>query len=116
MTILEAISGEIEPYSISDNSMEKAFLDSSAHFGASNAVGDDYKPSEPIQKKVVAYASMLCLNRVRVLASENIGGISSSYEVKKLEKRISAIAEDAGLSASLVLASDSDITIDYISI
>lgn len=110
MTIREAISGEIEPYGLSDESLEKAFIDANGRFGdtedADIELTYDYS-----WKKVVGYAAMLCLNRLRELTSENMGGISQSYDVRKLEKRIAAIANDAGLSPDLVLSDGSDATI-----
>lgn len=115
MTIREAISGEIEPYGLSDESMEKAFIDSNGRFGNDEAltVEDDYSYAH---KKVVAFAAMLCLNRLRELTSENIGGISQSYDVKKLESRIKAIAVESGISPDLVLADDSEASISYVPI
>lgn len=102
MTNLEALIGEIEPYSLSDDSVEKSFIDACARFTPSTpGVSGNYTADN---KKTIAYAAMMCLNRLRVLASENIGGISQSFSVSKLEKRIAAIAESAGLSPDLVLA------------
>lgn len=107
MTIREAISGEIEPYGLSDESIEKSFIDAYGRFGNEGAISieDDYSYG---MKKVVAFAAMLCLNRLRELTSENVSGISQSYDVKKLEKRIQAVANEAGISSDIVLA-DGDI-------
>lgn len=113
MTILEAIIGEIEPYSLSDESVEKSFLDAAGRFGVFGDVEEEYDYS---MKQVVALASMLCLNRLRVLSSENIGGISQTYNVAKLEKRIAAIATEAGLSLSLVLADESESSVTYMNV
>lgn len=112
MTIREAISGEIEPYGLSDESIEKAFIDANGRFGedAELSIDNDYSYS---YKKIVAFAAMLCLNRLRELTSENIGGISQSYDVKKLESRIKAIANESGISSDLVLADISNPTISY---
>lgn len=113
MTIREAISGEIEPYGLSDESIEKAFIDSNGRFGDNNTltIENDYSYA---QKKVVAFAAMLCLNRLRELTSENIGGISQSYDVKMLESRIKAIAAEIGISPDLVLADDNSAEIYYV--
>lgn len=115
MTIMQAIAGEIEPYSLSDDALEKALIDSNGRFGDGGMIDieDDYDFG---LKKVVGYAAMLCLNRLRVLASENIGGISQSFSVAKLEKRIEAIASDCGLSADLLLADGDSPTITYMSL
>lgn len=104
MTNLEAIAAQIEPFSISDDAYEKAFIDACAHFSVSAYSDDDYD-ADMVQ--VVALASMCCLNSLRVLTSENIGGISQSYDTNRLETMIKGIAKRAGLSASLVLDSDS---------
>lgn len=111
MTNLEAVAATIEPYSVSDDSMEKALIDAGARFGSVDK-DSTYTLTE---KKCVALASMLCLSRLRVLVSENIGGISQSYSVSKIEAAIKAIANDADISSDLVLA-DEDNTITCISI
>lgn len=113
MTNREAILGEIEPYSLSDESVEKAFIDAAGRFNSFGDVDSEYDYS---MKQVVALASMLCLNRLRVLSSENIGGISQTFNVSKLEKRIAAIANEAGLSADLVLADESGASVTYMNI
>jgi len=115
MTIREAISGEIEPYGLSDESVEKAFIDANGRFGEDETleIEDVYLYS---MKKVVAFAAMLCLNRVRELTAENIGGISQNYDVKKLEKRIKAIATEAGLPSDIVLADSDEPSVTFISI
>lgn len=113
MTILEAIIGEIEPYSLSENGVEKAYIDAAGRFGVFGDVEEEYDSS---MKQVVALASMLCLNRLRVLSSENVGGISQTYNVEKLEKRIAAIATEAGISPSLVLADNSGSSVTYMSV
>ena len=113
MTILEAIIGEIEPYSLSDESIEKSFIDAAGRFGVFGDVEEEYDYS---MKQVIALASMLCLNRLRVLSNENIGGISQTYNVAKLEKRIAAIANGAGLSADLVLADGDGSSVSYMNV
>lgn len=110
MTNRQAITADIEPYSLSDESVEKSFLDAVMRFGMIANVDDEYSLE---MKQSVAMASMLCLNRLRILESENIGGISQSFNVSKLEKRIRVIANEAGLSPDLVLASDSEDTVTF---
>lgn len=115
MTIREAISGEIEPYGLSDDSLEKAYIDASGRF--SDGVSFDIDtPYTYALKKVVAFAAMLCLNRVRELTAENIGGLSQNFDVKKLEKRIKAIATEAGISPDIVLADTDEPRVTFISI
>jgi hypothetical protein len=103
MTILEAIAGEIEPYSLSDNAVEKSLLDSCAHFGVTHASGDDYTAD---CLTVVALAAMYCLSKLIVLSAENIGGISQSYSTSELEARIRGIASRTGLSPGLAIDAD----------
>lgn len=107
MTISEAIASEIQPFSTSDETLEKMFIDSSEKFGASASVDDDYSSKE---KKAVAYAAMRILYKMRVLSNENLGGISQSYKEKNtlIDDMIKSIAKDADLDADAVLNTDSD--------
>lgn len=112
MTNLEAVAATIEPYGVSDESLEKALIDAGERFGELNPA-TTYTLNG---KKCVALASMLCLSRLRVLTAENIGGISQNYSIQKIEKAIKAIAHDAGISPDLALADDSDASVTCISI
>lgn len=105
MTNREAISTEIEPYSLSDEAYETAFIKAQAHFGIIDSVDDEYS-AKMIQP--VAYAGMICLAKLLTLTNENIGGVSQSYNNKDVEDAIKALAQSAGLSASLVLDDDTD--------
>lgn len=107
MTILEAIASEIQPFSTSDETLEKMFIDASEVFGVGTSVESDYTTAV---KKPVAYAAMRILDKMRVLSNENIGGISQGYKDKNslIDNMIKSIAKDAGLNADLVLNSDSD--------
>lgn len=113
MTNREAIIGEIEPYSLSDESIEKSFIDAASRFTVFGDIDCEYTSE---MRQVVAYSCMLCLNRLRVLSSENIGGISQSFNVEKLEKRIKAIANEAGLSSDLVLDDSLNGSVTYMNI
>lgn len=105
MTIREAIATEIEPYSLSDEAYETAFIKAQAHFGVKNGVDDNYS-SDLIQP--VTYAGMVCLAKLLTLTNENVGGVSQSYDTGKVIAAIKALAQSAGLSASLVLSDDTD--------
>lgn len=113
MTNREAIIGEIEPYSLSDESIEKSYLDAMEKYPALGDIDCEYDSS---MRKIVAYASMLCLNRLRVLSSENIGGISQSFNVEKIERRIKNIANEAGIPSDLLLVDSEDIVVTYMSV
>ena len=101
MTNREAIAAEIQPYSLDENGLEKLFIDSCAHFGQSGGIDDDYSTD---MQRPVALAAMRCLARMRVLQREQVDVISNTYATDQLNKAIAAIAESAGLSASLVSA------------
>ena len=105
MTNREAIASEIEPYSLSDEAYETAFIKSQAHFGVSADIEGDYN-ADMIQ--TIAYAGMICLAKLLTLESENVGGVSQSYNPSKLIAAIKALAASAGLSASLVLEDESE--------
>ena len=107
MTISEAIASEIQPFSTSDEAIEKMFIDAADKFSTSASVDDTYSVSV---KKPVAYAVMRILYKMRVLSSENVGGMSQGYKDKNslIDDMIKSIAKDAGLDADLVLNEDSD--------
>jgi len=112
MTNREAVAATIEPYGVSDDALDKALIDAGERFGDANP--DNEYTTEG--KKSVAFAAMLVLVRMKVLQSENIGGISQNYAVSKIDAAIKAIAADAGISADLVLEDDTENTINCISI
>ena len=107
MTNREAIASEIEPYSLSDEAYETAFVKSVAHFGIIADIESNYDADMIMP---VAYAGMICLAKLLTLNSENIGGVSQSYNPSKLIAVIKSLAASAGLSASLVLSEES---VDY---
>lgn len=117
MTVLEAIAAEIEPYSLSTDSYEKAFVDANSRL---NEVDEDFAPEEErysaALKKTVAYASILCLNRLRNLSSENLGGISQGYDSSRIEKRMKAIAAENNLPIEDLLTDEQIPTIEYVSV
>lgn len=105
MTNREAIASEIEPYSLSDEAYETAFVKSVAHFGIIADIESNYDADMIMP---VAYAGMICLAKLLTLNSENIGGVSQSYNPSKLIAVIKSLAASAGLSASLVLEDESE--------
>lgn len=107
MTNSEAIASEIQPFSTTAETMEKMFIDAAEKYSVAGDIDDDYTPT---MKTVVAYAAMRILYKMRVLASENVGGISQSYKSKNslIDDMIKSIAKDAGLDAALVLNEESD--------
>lgn len=103
MTNREAIAAEIEPYSLTEDGLEKVFIDSAAHFGIVAYIDEEYSS---IMQRPVALAAMRCLARLRVLSSEKVDVISNTYNVAGINKAIASIAASAGLSTSLVDADD----------
>lgn len=107
MTISEAIASEIQPFSTSEETLEKMFIDAANKYSVSASVTDEYSVEAKIP---VAYAAMRILYKMNSLSSENVGGVSQSYKNDKnlIEKMIKSIAKDAGLDADLVIDNDSD--------
>lgn len=103
MTNREAIAAEIEPYSLSEDGLEKLFIDCAAHFGESATVDEEYSAA---MVRPVALAAMRCLARMRVLTSEHIDVISNTYNINGINKAIASIAASAGLSPDLVGSED----------
>lgn len=100
MTLIEAISAKIEPYSVSDEALELGLLDSSERFGLSVTTTTVYSAGEHL--KCVSLAAMRILSNMRTLSNENIGGLSNSYSVGAINALIRSIAKAAGLSSELV--------------
>lgn len=104
MDIRTAVASKIEPYSVSDEALELAFRDASFRFGEDGGVEDEYSPS--LHLKTVTLAAMMILSNLKSLSSENIGGLSNSYDTGKLDAMIRNLAKMAGLSPTLVGVSD----------
>ena len=61
MTISEAIASEIQPFSTSDETLEKMFIDATDKFSITASVADEYSVAV---KKPVAYAAMRILYKI----------------------------------------------------
>lgn len=84
-TKLQALIGELEPYTVSQISMKKALLDA----GVSNeGVDGEYTQED---KSTVAVAAINVLKKLIVLTSDSLGKSSQGYSVEKLEERIKAL-------------------------
>ena len=114
MTIREAIAATIDPYSLSDEAVDKAAIDAFYRFGGETALDTEasYLPS---MKKQCGFAAMLLLRQLLPLSSENIGGVSQSYRDDILDT-LKGIAKDIGVSPDLVLDSDGDNVVTYCSV
>lgn len=106
MTISEAIASEIQPYSVSEEAIEKMFIDAVYKYGMTASVEEDYSV---VYKKPVAFAAMRLLYKMRPLSSENVGGISQGYknEQSLIDDMIKSIAKDAEIDPALVLNEES---------
>ena len=84
------------------------FIDASDKFNVEANVDDDYDVKK--HKIIVAYSAMRILYKMKVLSSENMGGISQSYKEKNslIDDMIYSIAKDSGLDADMVINSDSN--------
>ncbi len=100
MTILTAVSAKIEPYSVSDEALEVNFTEAADFLGVSASVEDTYVVGEHL--KAVTLAAMKILSGLRTLASENLGGLSNTYDRSQINAMIKALAKSAGLPLSLV--------------
>lgn len=85
MTIKEAIIAEITPYTVPDNLIEKVCTDNLL------TSTDTYLVTV---KTSVARCAIAVLQALISLTSDSEGGFSQGYDVKALERRISAIASD----------------------
>lgn len=77
LTNKQALSGELEPYSVSQPTMIKALLD--AGFSSEDVDGD-YKPED---KSKIAIAAIYVLKKAIVLTSDSLGKSSQGYSVDK---------------------------------
>ena len=93
LTNKQALSGELEPYSVSQPTMIKDLLD--AGF-SSEEVDGDYKPEE---KSKIAIAAIFVLKKLIVLTSDSLGKSSQGYSVDKLEDRIKGLCSENDLDA-----------------
>jgi hypothetical protein len=95
MTNLEAILAEVEPYTPSRLTIEKALKDSGLK------MEDEYE-----DERLIALATVKALSKMVVLSAESEGKFSQSYN-EKLEKRILGICEQHDLDASEFVLSSS---------
>ena len=78
LTNKQALSGELEPYSVSQPTMIKALLD--AGFSSEDVDGD-YKPED---KSKIAIAAIFVLKKLIVLTSDSLGKSSQGYSLRMI--------------------------------
>lgn len=88
-SLLDALIGELEPYTPSGAALRKALLD--AGFADVNA------PYTAEDKRNVAKAAVSVLKKLIVLSSDSLGKSSQGYNVEKLEKRLRALCQENDL-------------------
>ena len=89
LTKLNALLGEIEPYTPSGATLRKALMDA--------GVEDADAPYSKADKRTIAIAAVAVLKKLIVLSSDSLGKSSQGYNVDKLEKRIKALCEENDL-------------------
>lgn len=89
LSLLDALLGEIEPYTPSGSTLRKALLD--AGFSEPDA---NYTAAD---KKKIAKAAVAVLKKLIVLTSDTLGKSGQGYNVEKLEKRIKALCAENGM-------------------
>ncbi|HRY32108.1 MAG TPA: hypothetical protein P5531_03980 [Bacteroidales bacterium] len=92
MTILQAVEGELSPYTVDSNAISKVLVDNEL------SAGDPYTVND---KVAVAIVTVTLLRSLLSLSSESQGGYSQAYDRVGLQKRIDAIVDDNGLAASM---------------
>lgn len=93
LTKYNALVGELEPYTPSALTIQKAMADA----GITDSNGEYNANSD---KMIIAKAAILCLKKMIVLSSDSLGKASQSYNVEMLQKRIEALCNENGLDYS----------------
>lgn len=93
LTKYDALLAELEPYTPSPNTMNKALVDANV-----TDLESDYNPET--DKKGVAVAAIKVLKKLVVLSSDSLGKSSQSYNVAELKRRIKDLCSENGLDAS----------------
>lgn len=93
LTKYNALVGELEPYTPSAITIQKSLIDAGI---------TDYQEAYDTEKDkvMIATAAILCLKKMIVLSSDNLGKASQSYNVEMLQKRIESLCNENGLDSS----------------
>lgn len=89
MTIREAISAELIPFSVDINTIAKACVDIDLDDTANYAASD---------KGNVARAAVGILNRMLILTNESEGGFTQGYSTAAIRERIASLIRDNSLT------------------
>ena len=93
---LNALIGELEPYTPSGAALRKALADAGVSDPDANYVASE-------DKRTIAIATIAVLKKLIVLSSDSLGKSSQGYNVDKLEKRIKALCAENGIDVSEAL-------------
>ncbi len=96
LTILNALIGELEPYTAGPAALQKALADA--------GVDEPETAYAATDRRSVAVAAVLVLKKLVVLASDSQGKSSQGYNVDKLEDRIEALCRENGLDVEEFVA------------
>ncbi len=91
LTKLDALIGDLDPYTPSPASLKKSLIDAGI-----TGFDQEYTTAD---KKAVAKAAIAVLKRMIVLSSDSLGKSSQGYNVDELRKRIKQLAKENGLDA-----------------
>ncbi len=91
MTNLEALIGEVEPYTVSPLTYSKKLVDSGI---------EEAGVYSAASKKDIALCAISILVALLPLSSDSTGRASQSYNREGLEKRIRTLCADNGLDSS----------------
>ena len=89
ITLIDALMCELDPYTVSPKVCIKALMD--------NGVSDHSVSYDPDKDKVVvAKAAILCLKKLVVLSSDNLGKSSQGYNTTELKNRVKSLCKQCG--------------------
>ena len=89
---IDALLGELEPYSPSLNAIKKSLLDV--------GVLDETAEYSDGDKKTIALAAISVLKKLIVLSSDAMSQSSQGYNTQELKNRIKQLCKDNGLDPS----------------
>ena len=90
LTKIDALIGEVDPYTPSGAALRKALADV-------GVTDPDSEYSAASDKRTIARAAVAVLRRLIVLSSDSLGKSSQGYNVGELEKRIKALCKENDL-------------------
>lgn len=93
LTKYDALLGELEPYTPSRLTLQKALADA-------KVTGLEEGYNSDTDQRAIAIAAIKVLRKMVVLTNDSLGKSSQGYSVEMLEKRIKDLCNENGLDAS----------------